>query len=117
MDGEVILFANAGVGHSSGTGPPTVAGMATHALAFLDGLKLKTCDVLGFSLGGTAAQQMAIERPSIFRRLILVGTGPRGGEDSMHLDKPSIAKHLGYPKLQREAVLQRSFFAPTPSSQ
>ena len=117
MQGEVILFENAGVGRSSGTVPTTVAGMATHALAFLDGLKLKTCDVLGFSLGGMVAQQMALERPSIFRRLILVGTGPRGGEDIMHLDKPSIAKHLGDPKLQGYAVLQRIFFAPTPSSQ
>ena len=78
---EVILFENAGIGRSSGSVPTTVAGMAVHALAFLEGLKLKTCDVLGFSLGGMVAQQMALERPSIFRKLILVGTGPRGGED------------------------------------
>jgi pimeloyl-ACP methyl ester carboxylesterase len=114
---EVILFENAGIGRSSGSVPTTVAGMAVHALAFLEGLKLKTCDVLGFSLGGMVAQQMALERPSIFRKLILVGTGPRGGEDIMHLDKPSIAKHLGDPKLQGYAVLQKIFFAPTPSSQ
>jgi len=63
------------------------------------------------------AQQMALERPSIFRKLILVGTGPRGGENIMHLDKPSIAKHLGDPKLKGYAVLQKIFFAPTPSSQ
>src|SRR5579862_8477955 len=44
---EVILFDNAGVGRSSGTVPATVAGMTTHALAFLDGLGLKTVDVLG----------------------------------------------------------------------
>src|ERR1700723_1048761 len=98
-EGEVILFENAGVGRSSGAVPTTVAGMAAHALVFLDGLKLKTCDVLGFSLGGMVAQQMALERPSIFRKLILVGPGPRGGEDIMHLAKPSIAKNLGDPKL------------------
>jgi pimeloyl-ACP methyl ester carboxylesterase len=114
---EVILFENAGVGRSSGTVPKTIAGMASHALSFLDGLGLKTCDVLGFSLGGLVAQQMALERLSIFRRMILVGTAPRGGEDIMHLDKPSIAKHLGDPKLQGYAVLQKIFFAPTPSSQ
>src|SRR5271163_135623 len=49
---EVILFDNAGIGRSSGTVPKTIAGMTTHAMAFLDGLGLKTCDVLGFSLGG-----------------------------------------------------------------
>src|SRR5258707_15785717 len=46
---ELILFDNAGVGRSSGTVPPTIAGMATHAAAFLDGLGIRTCDVLGFS--------------------------------------------------------------------
>jgi pimeloyl-ACP methyl ester carboxylesterase len=114
---EVILFENAGIGRSSGTVPNTVAGMAAHALAFLDRLGLKTCDVLGFSLGGMVAQQMVLERPAIFRRLILVGTAPRGGEDIMHLDKPSIAKHLADPTLKGYAVLQKIFFAPSESSQ
>src|SRR5271154_2401241 len=47
---DVILFDNAGLGRSSGMVPTAVADMATHAMAFLDGLKLKTCDVLGYSL-------------------------------------------------------------------
>jgi pimeloyl-ACP methyl ester carboxylesterase len=114
---EVVLFENAGLGRSSGKVPETVAGMAEHALAFLDGLGLKTCDVLGFSLGGMVAQQMVVDRPSVFRRMILVGTAPRGGEDMMHLEKPSLAKHLHDPKLHGYAVLQKIFFAPTPSSQ
>src|SRR5690349_4771667 len=114
---EVILFESAGLGRSSGKVPETVAGMAGHALAFLDGLGLKACDVLGFSLGGMVAQQMVVDRPSVFRRLILVGTAPRGGDDIMHLEKPSLAKYLHDPKLQGYAVLQKLFFAPTPSSQ
>ncbi|OLC29520.1 MAG: hypothetical protein AUH28_17270 [Acidobacteria bacterium 13_1_40CM_56_16] len=114
---EVILFESAGLGRSSGKVSETVAGMAEHALAFLDGLGLKTCDVLGFSLGGMVAQQMIVDRPSIFRRLILVATAPRGGDDIMHLEKPSLAKYLQDPKLQGYAVLQKIFFAPTPSSQ
>src|SRR5271154_3905442 len=117
MDREVILFENAGLGRSSGSVPTTIAGMSTHAQAFVDALKLTTCDVLGFSLGGMVAQQMALERPSRFRRIILVGTAPRGGEDIMHLDKPRIAKHLGDPTLKGYAVLQKIFFAPTNSSQ
>lgn len=114
---KIILFDSAGVGQSTGKVPTTIAGMASHALDFLDGLGLDICDVLGFSLGGMVAQQMAQERPSIFRRMILVGTAPRGGEEIMHLEKPSLARHLGDPALKGYAVLQKLFFAPTPSSQ
>jgi len=114
---EVILFESAGLGRSTGKVPDTITGMAKHVFAFLDGLGLTSCDVLGFSLGGMIAQQMGQERPSIFRRMILVGTAPRGGEDIMHLDKPSLAKYLGDPKLQGYSVLQKIFFAPTESSQ
>ena len=114
---EVILFESAGIGRSSGSVPNTIAGMAAHAFAFLDSLAIRTCDVLGFSLGGMVAQQMALERPSIFRRMMLVGTAPRGGEDIMHLEKPSLAKPLSDPSLQGYAVLQKIFFAPTETSQ
>ena len=114
---EVILFDSAGVGRSTGTVPTTVAGMAAHTLQFLDGLCVTSCDVLGFSLGGMVSQQMALDRPSSIHRMILVGTAPRGGEDIMHLDKPSLAKHLADPTLTGYAVLQKIFFAQTASSQ
>jgi pimeloyl-ACP methyl ester carboxylesterase len=114
---EVILFDNAGVGRSTGAVPNTVAGMANHALAFLDGLGIATCDVLGFSLGGMVAQHMALTRPSVFRRMILVGTAPRGGEEIMHLQKPSLAQYLNDPQLRGYGVLQKIFFAPTATSQ
>ena len=91
--------------------------MATHVMAFLDGLSLAECDVLGFSLGGMIAQQIAKDRPSIIRRMILVGTAPRGGEDIMHLEKPSLAQHLQDPRNRGYAVLQKIFFAPTATSQ
>jgi pimeloyl-ACP methyl ester carboxylesterase len=116
-DREVILFDSAGVGRSTGKVPTTVVGMAMHALDFLDALCVTSCDVLGFSLGGMVAQQMARERPSIVHRMILVGTAPRGGEDVMHIEKPSLARHLGDPTLKGYAVLQKIFFAPTTSSQ
>ena len=114
---EVILFDNAGVGRSTGNVPDTVQGMATHALTFLDGLGVTTCDVLGFSLGGMIAQQIAQDRPSMFHKMILVGTAPRGGEDIMHLEKPTLAKPLNDSTLRGYAVLQKIFFAPTESSQ
>jgi pimeloyl-ACP methyl ester carboxylesterase len=114
---EVILFENAGVGRSTGSVPTTIAGMAQHAFAFLDALKLARCDVLGYSLGGMIAQQMALDRPTVFRRMVLVGTAPRGGEDIMHLEKPTLQVHLSDPKLRGYAVLGKIFFAPTVSSQ
>jgi pimeloyl-ACP methyl ester carboxylesterase len=114
---EVILFESAGLGRSSGKVPETVAGMAAHALAFLDGLGLKACDVLGFSLGGMVAQQMVLDRPHVFRKLILVGTAPRGGEDIMHLAKSRLSKFLGDPSFKGYAVLQKIFFDLTETSQ
>src|SRR6266404_275549 len=84
---QVILFENAGIGRSTGSVPTTISAMADHALAFLDGMGLANCDVLGFSLGGMVAQEMALKRPSSFRRMILAGTAPRGGDDIMHLEK------------------------------
>ncbi len=114
---EVILFENAGVGRSGGRTPDTIAAMADHAGAFVDALGIQVCDVLGFSLGGMIAQQLVQDRPTIVRRMILVGTSPRGGEDVMHLEKPNLAKALSDPTLQGYEVLQRIFFTPSAASQ
>ena len=116
-DHDVILFDNAGVGGSTGKVPTTMAGMAEHVFAFLDTLGIERCDVLGFSLGGVIAQQMALDRSKVFRKMILVGTAPRGGEDIMHLDKPSLARPIHDPTLKGYEVLQKIFFAPTETSQ
>lgn len=114
---DVILFDSAGVGRSSGTVPNTVARMAEHALAFLEALGVAGCDVLGFSLGGMVAQEMAQRRPSTIRKMVLVATAPRGGVDIMHLEKPVLARPLADPALHGYARLQKLFFAPTVSSQ
>lgn len=76
----VILFDNTGVGGSSGETPATVREMALDAAAFIDALGLQQVDLLGFSLGGFVAQILAAEHPNVVRRLILVGTGPEGGD-------------------------------------
>src|SRR5712671_2046508 len=114
---EVILFDNAGLGRSTGEVPHTVAEMAGHAMAFLDGLGIKRCDVRGYSLGGMVALQMVQDRPSIFRRMILVATAPRGGEDIMHLEKPSLAKRIQDPTNRGYDVLKKIFFTSSPASQ
>jgi pimeloyl-ACP methyl ester carboxylesterase len=46
------LRESASIGRSTGTVPDTIPGIAARARAFLDGLDIRTCDVLGFSLGG-----------------------------------------------------------------
>jgi len=77
---DVILFDNAGVGASTGQTPATIAAMMKHCLDFCRALNLEKFDVLGFSLGGMIAQQLASEHPNLVRRIILLGTGPRGWE-------------------------------------
>ena len=79
-DREVILFDNAGISGSSGAVPTTIDEMGANAVAFVHALGLTEVDVLGFSLGGMVAQEIALQAPGLVRRLILVGTGPRGGE-------------------------------------
>ena len=81
---EVILLDNAGVGLSSGVVPSTVSEMARDAISFLDALELDEVDLLGDSLGGMVAQDLALFRPRAVRRLVLAGTGPRGGGRQMH---------------------------------
>ncbi|KAA0998145.1 alpha/beta hydrolase [Paraburkholderia panacisoli] len=78
-DREVILFNNTGVASSSGTTPITIRQVALDAEAFIDALGFVTVDLLAHSMGGLIAQQVAFDRPQLVRRLVLVGTGPRGG--------------------------------------
>ncbi len=79
-DREVILFNNAGVSSSSGEVPTTFEQMGANAIAFSRALRLNKADVLGFSIGGMVAQEIALQAPDFVRKLILVGTGPRGGQ-------------------------------------
>jgi pimeloyl-ACP methyl ester carboxylesterase len=77
---EIILFNNAGVSSSSGEVPTSFERMAANAVSFIKALGLTKVDVLGFSIGGFVAQEIALQAPDLVRRLVLVGTGPRGGE-------------------------------------
>lgn len=78
---EVILFNNAGVSSSSGEVPTTIQEMGTNAIAFIKALGLKQVDVLGFSIGGFVAQEITLQAADLVHRLVLVGTGPRGGQN------------------------------------
>ena len=95
---EVILFNNAGISSTSGVVPTSVEEMAANAAAFIKALGLAKVDVLGFSLGGLVAQEVTLANPAVVRRLILVGTGPRGGEGMATLtpeaQRPCSARHM-----------------------
>src|ERR1700738_3073141 len=75
-----VLFNNAGVSSSSGEVPTTFERMGANAIAFIKALGLKQVDVLGFSIGGMVAQEITLQAPDLIRRLIVDGTGPRGGQ-------------------------------------
>ena len=76
---HVITFDNRGIGASGGKVPHTIAAMAADAAAFIRTLGHDHVDLLGFSLGGGVAQEVTLQNPDLVRRLILTGTGHRGG--------------------------------------
>jgi pimeloyl-ACP methyl ester carboxylesterase len=74
---NVILFNNTGVASTNGETPDSVAQMTKDAISFINALNINKADVLGYSLGGFIAQQMAINAPGLIRKMILVGTAPQ----------------------------------------
>jgi pimeloyl-ACP methyl ester carboxylesterase len=97
----VIVFDNVGVASSSGTTPDNVAQMAIDARDFISALGLEKVDLLGYSLGGMVAQQLIANHPDVARRIVLVGTGPRGGEEHLLkvLDDARSQRDLPDPRL------------------
>ena len=108
---DVIIFDYPGIGRSTGAAPSTVAAMTTDFVGFCRTLDLSSFDIVGFSLGGMIAQQLAFEFPDMARRIILLGTGPRGGE-GMTFTELSVDE-LGDPV----SLLMYAFFTPSDASQ
>jgi pimeloyl-ACP methyl ester carboxylesterase len=113
---EVILFNNAGISSTSGEVPTSVEEMAANAAAFIKALGLETADVLGFSLGGFVAQELALANPGLVRRLVLVGTGPRGGEGMATLTREAQAA-FGATYANPDEVWLGVFFTSSGASQ
>ena len=93
---RVVTFDNAGVGGSTGTTPSTVTEMARDAIAFLDAMEFDEVDVLGFSIGSFVAQEIALIRPAVVRRLILASAAPQGAA-GMHGWAPEVIGAVGAP--------------------
>jgi pimeloyl-ACP methyl ester carboxylesterase len=115
-DREVILFNNAGVSSSSGEVPTTIQEMGANAIAFIKALGLAKVDVLGFSIGGLITQEITLQAPDLVRRLVLVGTGPRGGEGIANIT-PETREIYGATYEEPDHLWLRGFFTPSEASQ
>ena len=111
---RVITFDNTGVGGSTGTTPGTVEQMARDAIAFLAAMDLGQADLLGFSIGSFVAQQIALTRPAIVRRLILASAAPQGAA-GMHGWSPEVIGAIGTPETSPGEYLS-VFFTGSPAS-
>jgi pimeloyl-ACP methyl ester carboxylesterase len=101
---RVITFDNTGVGGSTGTTPDTIEQMARDAIAFIAAMGLSQVDLLGFSIGGFVAQQVALVRPAIVRRLVLAAAAPQGAA-GMHGWAPEVIGAVGAPQTSPEGYL------------
>jgi pimeloyl-ACP methyl ester carboxylesterase len=78
---HVITFDQQGVGASTGHVPDTMEEAAADAYAFIRALGHDQIDIFSFSMGGMIAQDLVVAHPELVRKLVLTGTGPRGGKD------------------------------------
>ena len=78
---HVITFDQRGVGASTGKVPATIEEAADHAYEFITALGFEKIDIFSFSMGGLIAQDLIVKHPDLVRKLVLTGTGPRGGKD------------------------------------
>ena len=113
-DRRVITFDNAGVAGTTGITPGTVEAMAHDAIAFLDAMNLQRIDLLGFSIGSFVAQEIALIRPDLLRRLVLASAAPQGAP-GMHGWAPEVIAAVGGPEPNPQGYIE-VFFAPTPTS-
>lgn len=111
---RVVTFDNAGVGSSTGATPNTVEEMAHDAIAFLAAMDFDQADILGFSIGSSVAQEIALIRPGAVRRLILASSAPQGAA-GMHGWAPDVIGAVGVPDVSPAGYLD-VFYARSPAS-
>jgi pimeloyl-ACP methyl ester carboxylesterase len=111
---RVIAFDNVGVGATTGATPNTVEAMAVDAIAFLDAMNFQRVDLLGFSLGSFVAQEIALIRPDVVRRVVLASSAPQGAA-GMHGWAPEVIGAVGTPETSPQGYLS-VFFAHTKTS-
>jgi pimeloyl-ACP methyl ester carboxylesterase len=105
---RVITFDNRGVAASSGTTPSTIAKMARDAIDFIDVLGVGEVDLLGFSIGSFLAQEIALVRPGIVRKVVLASSAPQGAS-GMHGWAADVIGAVGKPETSPEEYLSVFF--------
>lgn len=122
-DRRVIRFDSAGIGRSTGRAPDSIAGMAAITTELLGHLALGPVDMLGWSLGGMVAQQLALDAPKLLRRLILAASSPGGiaAGPQPHPRVPGLLTRAGteiedflflfYPETEMATVIGRASLA------
>lgn len=111
---DVITFDNVGVAGSTGITPTSITDMAHGAITFMDSLDLGTVDLLGFSIGGFIAQEIALIRPALLGKIVLASAAPQGAP-GMHGWADDIIDAAGKPQVDAEGMLH-SFFRDTATS-
>src|SRR3954454_2945291 len=103
-DRRVVTFDNVGVGATTGLTPNTVEAMAHGAIAFLEALDFERVDLLGFSIGSFVAQEIALVRPDLLRRVVLASSAPQGAA-GMHGWAPDVIGAVGVPEVTPQGYL------------
>jgi len=111
---RVVTFDNAGVGASTGTTPSTVRQMAIDPIAFVEAMEFTEVDLLGFSIGSFVAQEIALTRPAVVRRLVLASSAPQGAA-GMHGWAPDVIEAVGGRAPNPDGYLS-VFFTPSAAS-
>jgi pimeloyl-ACP methyl ester carboxylesterase len=113
-DRRVVTFDNVGVGGTTGRTPNTIEAMAHDAIAFLEAMEFPRVDLLGFSIGSFVAQEIALIRPDLLRRVVLASSAPQGAA-GMHGWAPEVIGAVGAPETNPQGYLE-VFFASTTTS-
>ena len=111
---RVVAFDNVGVAGTTGRTPSRVEAMAHDAIAFVDAIGVERIDLLGFSIGSFVAQEIALIRPDLLRRLVLTSAAPQGAQ-GMHGWAPDVIGAVGGREPNPQGYLD-VFFAHTDSS-
>ena len=111
---RVVTFDNVGVGATTGATPNTIEAMAHGAIAFIEAMGPQRVDLVGFSIGSFVAQEMALIRPDLLRRVVLASSAPQGAA-GMHGWAPEVIAAVGQPETNPQGYLS-VFFAPTDTS-
>ena len=111
---RVVTFDNTGVGATTGTTPNTIEAMAHDAIAFVEAMSLGRIDLLGFSIGSFVAQEIALIRPDLLRRVVLASSAPQGAA-GMHGWAPDVIGAVGRPETNPQGYVG-VFFAHSATS-